>query len=73
MDWLAKVIPLEFQVAVGQSCGWLNERAKDEKTKELRWQLLIDKIDNWFVLNKKDELCWKNLLIRKMKKFKKLC
>ena len=31
IDWLAKVIPLWFQVAVGQNFGWLKERAKQEK------------------------------------------
>jgi hypothetical protein len=30
-DWLAKVIALEFQVAAGRNCGWLNEWAKGEK------------------------------------------
>ena len=31
MDWSAKVIPLEFQVAVGQKFGWLNEEAKQRR------------------------------------------
>ncbi len=30
IDWLAKVIPLGFQDAVGQNFGWLKERAKRE-------------------------------------------
>ncbi len=31
IDWLAKVIPLGCQMAVGENCGWLNERAKARK------------------------------------------
>ncbi len=44
IDWLAKVIPLGFHVAVGQNVGWLNERAKNEKKKRnCHWiKLLID-------------------------------
>ncbi len=34
----AKVIAFEFQVAVGQNVGWLNERAK---TRRMNW----DKIE----------------------------
>ncbi len=31
IDWLAKVIALGFQDAVGQNFGWWNEKAKKKR------------------------------------------
>ncbi len=44
IDRSAKVIPLEFHIAVGENFGWLNERAKNKKKeRNCQWmKLLID-------------------------------
>jgi hypothetical protein len=42
VDWLAKVIPLEFHMAVGENFGWLNEIAKNEKKeRNCQWMKLL--------------------------------
>ncbi len=58
IDWLAKVIALWFQDAVGQNFGWLKERAKKRKKREKVWR-------NEFViilLKKTDESVWKKFV-----------
>ncbi len=59
IDWLAKVIPLRFQDAVGQNFGWLKERAKTEKeerksVKEWICYYFFEE-DRWICLK---EICW---------------
>ncbi len=58
IDWLAKVIALGFQDAVGQNFGWLKERAKKRKKREKVWrnELVI------IFLKKTDESVWKKFV-----------
>ncbi len=59
IDWLAKVIALRFQDAVGQNFGWLKERAKTKKEERKtvnEWicYYFIEE-DRWICLK---EICW---------------
>ncbi len=56
IDWLAKVIALRFQDAVGQNFGWLKERAKKEKNCEgMNLLLFVFEEDRWICLK---EISW---------------
>ncbi len=64
VDRLAKVIPLEFHIAVGENVGWLNEMAKNEKyQRKCHWiKLLIDFFEkNHFNLYENDlvKISWR--------------